>query len=46
MLETGKIDWGSFQFKVEALEETKVKMINDLFNAISDSDLNFVASNI
>ena len=31
MLETAKIDWDSFQVKVEALDETMVNMINDLF---------------
>ena len=41
VLEMEKIDWDSFQFKVEALDETKVNMINDLFNVISDSDFNF-----
>ena len=42
MLETENIDWDSFQFEVEALDETKVNMINLLFNVISDLDLNFV----
>ena len=42
VLEMEKIDWDSFQFKVEALDETKVSMINVLFNVISDSVLNFV----
>ena len=46
MLETEKIDWDSFQFKAEAFNETKVNIINDLFNVISDSDLSFFASNI
>ena len=42
MLETKRLDWDSFQFKVEAIDETKVNMINALFNVSSDSDLNFV----
>ena len=46
MLETEKIDWDSFQFKVEALNETKVNMINDFFNVNSDSYLNFVLHQI
>ena len=46
MLETEKIDWDSFQFIVEALDQSKVNMTNDLFNVISDLDLNFFASNI
>ena len=46
MLETEKIDWDSFQFKIEALDETKVNMINNFFNVISDLDLNFVLHQI
>ena len=42
MLETEKIDWDSFQFNLEALDETNMNMISDLFNVISDSDVNFV----
>ena len=46
VLEMQRIDWDSFQFKIEALDETKVNMINILFNFIFNSDLNFFASNI
>ena len=43
VLETQSIDWDSFQFEIEALDETKVNMINVLFNIIFDSFLNFLA---
>ena len=42
VLETQRMNWDSFQFKIEALDKTKVNMINLLFNNISNSDLNFV----
>ena len=42
MLKTEKIDWDSIQLKVVALDKTKVNVICDFFNVISDSDLNFV----
>ena len=41
-LETHRINWESYQFKSETLDETKVNMINFLFNVISDSDFNSV----
>ena len=42
VLETQKIDWDSFQFKIDALDDTKVNMIIDFFNVISESDLNII----
>ena len=42
VLDTQRIDWDLFQFKMEALDETKVNMINVLFNVVFESDLNFV----
>ena len=46
MLETEKINWVSLKFKVEALDETSMKIINEGFSIISDSDLNFVLHQI
>ena len=42
VLETQRVDWDSFQFETEALDEIKVNMKNVLFNIIFDSFLNFV----
>ena len=42
VLETQSTDCDSLQFKMDALDETKVNMINVLFYVILDSDLNFV----
>ena len=36
VLETQKISQHSFKFKVEALDETKVNTIIDIFNVVSD----------
>ena len=41
VLETQKINWDSFKFKIEDLAETKVSMISLLFNIISNLDLNY-----
>ena len=40
--ETQRIHLNSFEFKIEAIDETKVNMINLLFDTISNSDLNLV----
>ena len=42
VLEKQRIYWDTFQLKMEALNETKMNMINVLFNVIFDLDLNFV----
>ena len=43
---TQRINWDSFEFKVEALDEAKVIVINLFFDITSISDLNFFASNV
>ena len=40
ILETQTINWDSFQFKIEAFDETDVNMNYLLFNVFSDSNLN------
>ena len=42
VLKTQRINGDSFELKIESLDETKVKMINLLFNIISNSDINSV----
>ena len=42
VLETQITNWDSFEFYTEALDETKVNMINHLFNIDSISDPNSV----
>ena len=42
VLKTQRIDWDSFQFEMEALDEIKVNLINVLFNIILDLFLNLV----
>ena len=39
VLETQIINWDSFKFKVESLDEANVNMINLLFDIVSNSDL-------
>ena len=41
-LMTQRINWGSFDFIIETIDETYVNMINHLFNIISTSDLKSV----
>ena len=45
VLEMQRFNWDSFQFKMDALDETQVNMINDLFDINFDSFLNLLASN-
>ena len=42
VLERQRINCDSFQFEMEALHETKVNIINVLFDIIFDSFLNFI----
>ena len=42
VLETQRINWDSFEFKSQAIDETKVNMINILFNIFSNSYLNSI----
>ena len=42
VLKTQRINGDSFELKIESLDETKVKMINLLFNIISNSGINSV----
>ena len=42
LLATQKMNWDSFKFIIESIDETKVNMIDLLFNIISNSDLNCV----
>ena len=46
VLETQRINWDSFEFTIRAFNETKVNMINLLFNVISNSISILFASNI
>ena len=42
VLETQRIKGNLFKFKIEAIDETKVNIINILFNIISNSHLKTV----
>ena len=45
-METEIIDWDSYQFKIEALDETKVNTVNVCFNVISIQISILFATNI
>ena len=42
VMERQKNNWNSIKLKIEADDEIKVKMMNPLFNIISDSDFNSI----